>query len=342
MIRVALIGCGNISKAHARGYQAHPEMFQVIAVCDPEEKLAQERAQPFSARVFSDWQEVIALENIDAVDICLPHDLHCEVAVSALKAGKHVLVEKPMATNLKEAKRMVSTARSTGRVLMVAQCQRYSFLHRKIKDLITQGVIGDIICVRADCNQFLAGILPPGHWLYSRQRAGGGVVISVAVHRLDLLRWLVGDIRRVSAFQKISGVNPGMDCEDVSCATLEFEKGAIGEIVSLYAAKKPPLGTFSELLILYGTHGTLHNLGGWYLWSEKDSRYQSPEGGFVPLSAPNNDVFEEEIVHFGNALLQGFQPLTSGEDNLKTMATIEAIYQSAERGVAITVGDLLD
>lgn len=333
-IRVGMIGCGGRSRAHTQGLLATKDRASFVAVCDPVKEMAETRAKDVgAAHVYTDYRDLVARDDIDAVMIATPHALHAPQTIAAAESGKHILVEKPMCNTMDEARAMVDAAARAGVTLMIAQNQRYNTGHRGIKRLIDEGAIGKVFCARADANQYLHGVLPTGHWLYSKAQAGGGIVISVAVHKLDLLRYLVGDIRRVASFQRMSGVNPGMDCEDVSVAILEFENGATGEMTSLYSAKRAPWG---ELLMLYGTAGNLHNVGGWQVYSE-----QRPEwaGGFTPLKfaeTPPDHV--TMVAHFLDCIEQKREPLTSGRDNLKTMQVITAIYRAAETGEVVEVG----
>lgn len=319
--KIGLIGCGGVSGAHVPCYLAIPEQAKVIATCDVVEKNAQERAKALGAEAwYTDYHELLKRDDIDAVDICLPHHLHAPVAVSAAKAKKHAIVEKPMCTTLAEADEMINAAEENGVKLMVAQCQRFDPGNVKVKELIESGAIGDVFCARADCNQHLTR----GDWLHSNKEAGGGVVISVAVHKLDLLRWFLGDVKRVAAFQK-SALGT-MEGEDASVASLEFEGGAVGEMVSLYAAKRAPWG---EYLILYGTKGVIHNIGGLQIYSENVPEWSS---GFARIEAPAGNAFANEIKHFVECIQNDEEPLTSGKDNRKTMEVIIGIYKSAEEG----------
>ncbi|MCS7192984.1 MAG: Gfo/Idh/MocA family oxidoreductase [Armatimonadetes bacterium] len=335
-IKLGMIGCGGIAKAHLRACMQLSHLFRIVACCDVRKEAAEKSAESAgNALVFTDYREMLSHADIDAVDITLPHHLHAEVAIAAAEAGKHVLVEKPMANNLAEAKSMVDAADKYGVTLMVAQSQRYMAEHREIKRLLNEKVIGQILYVRASVDQHLAAIRPLGDWLFKRSLAGGGSVISIGVHKIDLLRWLVGEIVAVFAVERQSPINPGMDCEDISVAILEFENGAVADLASLYAAKASP---WSELLAIYGTEGVIHNIGGWHINSDKVSEWK---GKFAKLEIQPEDPFRNELEHFGNCLLSEHEPLTSGHDNLKTMAVIEAIYLSAREQSRVELSEVM-
>jgi predicted dehydrogenase len=339
-LHVGILGCGLMGQRHAAGYHNLSERATITYCCDDREDAARVLAQRSgdNARVTTCWQEVIDDPAVEAVSICMPHHLHAPVVLAALGAGKHILLEKPMAMNLAEARAMVEAADRAGRVLMVAQNQRYLPEHTHIKTLLDEGTIGGVFAARIDGNQLLSRIYPPGHWLFSKATAGGGVIRTTAIHKFDLLRYFIGEIRRVAAFQKISGLNPGMDCEDVAVISMEFENGAVGEAFFTFAAQRAPIPTASgELTVLYGDAGMIHNVGGWHIYSSRVEKYS---GGMTHLGLPNADyaaTFLNEVRHFVDCIESGTEPLSSGRDNLNTMAVIEAIYQSIDTGQAVTV-----
>lgn len=339
-IRVGLIGCGLMARAHLPGYQALPEQAEIVACCDNNRQLAVETVAKLAngAVVADDWQAVMDNPAVDAVDICAPHFLHAPMVLAAAKAGKHVLLEKPMAMNLTEARQMVAAMEAAGKVFMVAQNQRYLPEHAPIKAWLDKGAIGKVIAARIDGNQFLNKAYPKGHWLFSKALAGGGVIRTTAIHKIDLLRFFVGDVRRVTALYATSGLNPGMDSEDIAAIALEFKNGAIGEAFFTFAAYQNPIPTAShELVILYGTKGMINNINGWHMHSTEIEAFRA---GLAPMGLPNADYgqsFVHEVRHFLECIEQGREPATSGHDNIRTIAIIDAIYQAVETGQTTVV-----
>ncbi|MBA3873605.1 MAG: Gfo/Idh/MocA family oxidoreductase [Anaerolineae bacterium] len=334
-IHVGLIGCGLMAKAHLPGYQAAAGRAEIVMCCDNNPQLAQD----FSAKldnkpqVVTDWQEIIANPNIDAVDICAPHFLHAPIVLAAAKAGKHILLEKPMAMNFDEARQMVDATSAAGKIFMVAQNQRYLPEHALIRDWLNKDAIGRVIAARIDGNQFLSRAYPKGHWLFSKALAGGGVIRTTAIHKIDLLRYFLGEVRRVTALYSTSGLNPGMDSEDIATIAMEFENGAIGEAFFTFAAYQNPIPTAShELVILYGTKGMINNINGWHMYSTEVEAYSQ---AMTSMELPNADYatsFVHEVKHFLDCVETGQEPITSGRDNLNTIAVIDAIYTAAETG----------
>lgn len=334
-IRVGLIGCGLMARAHLPGYQAAAGRAEIVMCCDNNPELAQSHAQKIGGNIelTTDWEQVIASDKVDAVDICSPHYLHAPMVLAAAKAGKHILLEKPMAMNLTEARQMVDATSAAGKIFMVAQNQRYLPEHQPIKDWLTQGAIGRVIAARIDGNQFLSKGYPKGHWLFSKALTGGGVIRTTAIHKIDMLRFFLGEVRRVTAFYSTSGMNPEMDNEDVATIAMEFENGALGEAFFTFAAHQNPIPTAShELVILYGTKGMINNINGWHMYSTELEAYNKT---MTPMGLPNADYalsFVREVNHFLECIETGAEPLTSGRDNLNTIAVIDAIYQAAESG----------
>jgi len=314
-IRIGIIGCGGISQAHARGYKNLPELLQITATCDEIETNAEERAQQLGAdQVYTDYEKMLKDANIDAVDICLPHDLHASVSIAASEAGKHVLVEKPIAITLEEADSMIAASEKAGTLLMVALNQRYDPAHQRIKEMIDQGVLGRILCIRIDHNQNVS--LPEGHWIRSRARLGGGVLIGSGIHRVDLLRWFGGEVAQVANFWVEQPER--MEGEVAVVMNALFESGAVGEVTAIWAVRKAP---WYEGVWVYGTEGSVYRINGLF-WDSPD--------GYVKLDVPEADSFTEELRHFGQCILNGDTPLTNGVEARRSLEVVLAAYRSAD------------
>jgi UDP-N-acetylglucosamine 3-dehydrogenase len=353
-IRVGILGCGKIARLHAQGYKAaaatahlaeqmrSAATAQVVVCCDEYSiELAQTMAGEFGAEATNRWQDVIERADVDAISICLPPYQHAEIALAAAAAGKHVLVEKPMAMNLAECKQMVAAANAAGTVLMVGQNQRFQPEHVKIKELLDRNAIGRIVALRFDCNQFVKQMYPPDSWIFDKAKSGGGMVAQTAVHKIDLMRHFFGEISEVSAFTGYTGLNlnykPGGN-EDIAALLMTFESGIIGEAFYLFAAHKTPIPTTTgELTIFYGEKGIIHNVLGWHIYSTEIPEYS---GGLTKLeihSYPYVDSVVAEVRHFLECIRDGKEPITSGRDNLGTMAVVDAIYQAAESKTVVQV-----
>lgn len=332
-LRIGLIGCGGISRAHVSAMQSlGQEMLRVVATCDVEEALAQERAHESGTEVvLTDWREVLKREDIDAVDICLPHDLHAEVAVAAAQAGKHILVEKPIATTLEDGWAMVRAARQAGVVLMTAFVERFEAENWHTKQLVDEGWLGAPILAQLDHLQNV--MVPPGHWVRSRQRLGGGSIASAGCHRLDLLRWFLGEVEWVSAE---TYYHPDrMEGEVAGVVNLQFTSGAIATMSINWLS---PHRAFYRKLWLEGTEGAVHNWNGLHVFSRKKPEWSE---GFVNLDLEPVDPFAAEIRHFVECVREGKEPLTSGEDSLRSQAVAVAANVSEQTGCRVRPAELL-
>ncbi len=357
-LRIGLIGAGNIWNAHKVAFQQFPESVRLAAVMDINPAAAQKAADEFpGAKVYADPATMLRDAEIDAVLILTVHAEHAALAHAAIVSGRHVLVEKPMACSLAEARSMADAADKAGVRLMIGQCQRYDRSYRGAKRLIESGEIGRVQAVRFDSMQglFSNGILPAGHWLADGSKAGGGIVISVCVHRLDLVRFCLGEVRRVSAVTRT--LDPGYinGAEDFAAALFEFESGALGEMFGTYSGFRMP---YSEGLMIFGQDGAIHA-------SPNNGEYQAPAvyaskqhpgvkdennwlaqfRGFQPVppdtdGLPSDNSFVNQMLHFADCCHTGAEPLSSGRDNLGTMRLIEGIYQSAKTGTWIDLKNL--
>jgi len=348
-LRVGLIGTGGIARAHLRAYRHYPQQVQLKAVCDVQAEAVEQFAQEVGGevQVYTDPEVMLKEAGIEAVDICTVHNTHAPLAIMAADAGKHILVEKPMACTRQECADMVQAAERAGVQLMVAQCQRYMPAFRGVKRVMESGELGRLHAIRFDAMQNMLAFLPPRHWLYDGQQAGGGIVISVAVHKLDLLRYLVGEVRRVHAVCRTQHPAFINGAEDYAVATLEFETPdgtVLGEMFATYSGFRLP---WSEQFMIFGEQGAIYMVpplsghdrtmiasirrgtpaGG---WESQFGGFEAIEPEMEGLSGQDN--FINEILHFAECCASGREPLTSGRDNLKTMRIVFAIYESARTG----------
>jgi len=304
-------------------------------------------------QVFTDAERMIRDVACDAVDICTPPDQHAPLVRAAIDAGRHVLVEKPFALSLADARELVADAERAGVTLMVAQNQRFLPSHQAARAIIASGELGAIRAARTDSVQHWGGFLPAQHWQYDGARAGGGAVIGVAVHRLDLLRFLVGDVARVSATVRTASPLFVNGAEEYAAATLEFANGALGQSFATVSAFRSP---WSEQLLVFGDRGTIHAAPApgnvrsrAFVASEARSapvvEWADQFQGFEPVGTEVEGLQSEsgqvnEILHFASCCRTGAEPLSSGRDNLGTMALVSAIYESARSGSPVELASL--
>ncbi len=350
MMRLGVIGAGNISGAHIKVAPLIADQVKIVALADPAlAPLARQSARFHIDRIYSNIDEMLAADDIDGVVICTPHHTHAKLAIAAAKTGKHVLVEKPMACSADECHAMIDAADCAGVRLMVGQCQRYDPAYRGLRRAVHAGELGCIRAARIETMQNAAAFVPAGHWYRDGSLAGGGIVISVAIHKIDLLRYLIGDVVRVNA--QCRTIDPAFinGAEDLAVATLEFASGAIGQLFASWGAFRL---RYSENLMIFGDTGAVHALPETPTqmgpaWIASRQRTPTVEPGFAgqfggfELVAPDQtglptaESFANQLVHFAECCRTGAEPLSSGRDNLRTMQVVFAIYESARTGQTV-------
>ncbi|MFB6139350.1 MAG: Gfo/Idh/MocA family protein [Halosimplex sp.] len=256
MTDIGLVGAGGISGSHLPAYEDHSDRARLAGVCDVDAEAAESVAEDFGVEYWTDHETFLREADIDAVDVALPHHVHYPVAKAALEAGKHVLVEKPLAPDLADCVDLVESAAERDLTLMVGQMQRFHPPYRALKERVDAGDLGPVRHARCDALVNQRDLFPEGHWLYDGGKAGGGGVIGYGVHKLDLLRYYLGDVGRAAAWTR--SVDDAFDgAEDYATGMLEFESGAIADFSVALSAPAMP---YTESFRLLGDDGVVHTL----------------------------------------------------------------------------------
>jgi predicted dehydrogenase len=220
-VRVAVIGAGFMGERHARIYAGMPDV-ELVAVCDVRESAAQELAARTGAAAYSDYRALLGRDDLDAVSVCTPDGLHREPCELALRAGRHVLVEKPIATTVSDAEAIVESASRGGTVLLVGHCLRFDPRYDQARQAAARGELGAIQTIYTRRANTVA----------AQDRLGGrcSLPLFLGVHDYDVMRWLVGgEVERVTAESKWGLLRDlGFPVEDANCALLRFSTGALG------------------------------------------------------------------------------------------------------------------
>lgn len=327
-LKVGILGAGNIASTHARGYLKAEDLAKVTAIADPNRKAAETlSAQLGGVSIYDSWEELLDQSDVDAVDLCLPHYLHCEVAVAAAQSGRHVLVEKPIARTLEEADAMIDAADKAGVKLMVSHDRRYHPMFVKIKELLESGAIGRVHCLRLDHNQNIR--FPKEHWAYSKELLGGGAIASCLVHQLDLMRWLAGPVSLVGC---VSLTLPDrLEGEAIGIVPMRFESGAVGDAVINWAVEgRGKRGLWYELLWVSGEGGSIHNLGGVHVL-----QYAEGGGEYEQIAVEEGTGHERAIRHFLECIIEEREPLTNGREGRESLALALAAYESEATGAFV-------
>jgi len=325
-LRVGIVGCGGIARAHVRAYQK-VGCIRIVAVYDVLSGAAQRLAKETGARVAASPAEMARQDTLDAVSICSPPAAHYENCRPFLAAGVPVLCEKPLEVNLPRACRLAAAVRRSGTPFMVAFCHRFHPAIIELRKLIVRGVLGRPILFR---NIFGGYLALKGNHRADPHLSGGGCLIDHCSHSVDLFRFLVGE---PACVQAITGnVLQNVPIEDFGMMHLETARGGFGEITSSYSFK-----VCRNWVEWYGTKGTA--LVSYWNEGEPDLRYRVAGGAWKVVDCSRHpDRFTAEIAHFLSCVRNRRRPAITVADGLAANRIVAAAYESVARGRRIDIG----
>ncbi len=349
-IRIGIIGNGGICKgAHIGGY-LKDDRVEIVALCD----IIRERAEYVrdiyfnNADVYTDYKELLKDETIDAVDICTPNYLHSIIAVDAFNAGKHVFCEKPDAVDVSEVLKMNDAAEKAGKVLMVMRNNRFVNASQYAKKFIDAGRMGDIYAGRCGW-QRRRGIPGKGGWFTTKAQSGGGPLIDLGVHMIDLAIWLMGNptpvIVSANTYCKFAdndtsdSVNSDFgdknaegtfDVEDLAMGMIRFDNGAVLQIEFSWASNIKKENRFVEL------RGSKSGL----TWNDNKVEFYTEEAGElmdINVGEGNTDGHHANLRHFVDVITTGAEPCFKPQQGIDMIKILCAIYKSAETGKEVVL-----
>ncbi|MCS7461108.1 Gfo/Idh/MocA family oxidoreductase [Paenibacillus doosanensis] len=347
-IQIGLIGAGNIGNVHLNELKKLPEAA-VIAIADAFLPLAESRAKEHGIpHVYANYKQLLQDANVDAVIIAVPNEMHAAIAIQALNAGKHVLLEKPMAINAASAKEIVQAHKKSNKTLMMAHQMRWEPIHMQLKEQIDKGALGHIYNVKTGWLR-RKGIPGWGTWFTQMSKSGGGPLIDIGVHMLDLSLHFMGNPKPVSVFgttyaefgPKRRGIgtwgtpdwNGSYDVEDLATALIKMDNGSTLSLDVSWAAHTDMLDNQPYIYVM-GTEGGASLRGGkGKLHTELFDRTADVE------LQPGKEGDENSRVrlsrHFLECIRDGKEPLTSGLSGLTNSMVLEAIYESSRSGEVV-------
>jgi predicted dehydrogenase len=343
---VAVIGAGGIGRDHLASFRLHPAA-RVVALAEVSPERGREAAEKFGIpELVTDYRVLLRRPDIDVVSIALPNYLHASVALAALRAGKNVMLDKPMATNARDAAKLVAEAKKQGVLFMVGQNFRFNAETQTAKQVVERGELGDIYHAKTSWSR-RAGIPRIGSWFTQRRFAGGGCTYDIGVHALDRCLYLLGefDAAAVSGqtFAKFgprglgnggwgrSEIDPKapFDVDDLSVALIKLRSGRSVLLEASWAAHGPLIDVNETQL--FGTEAGL-SLPPVRMFKQARGGYVKEEIDALPPLVNTN-----RMVHFIDCLLGKAKPFVKPSESLAVQKILDAIYVSARTGKEVRI-----
>lgn len=333
MLKVAVIGSGAIVSAHIEAYQKFPEKCEVVAICDIYPEKAKKILKRFNldAEIVKDYQELVDKTEIDLVSVCTPPYTHAQIAIDFLNAGKNVLVEKPMASSLKECDAMNEAAERNGKILSVVAQNRFQTPMMKLKQILETEWIGPVLHTQVDSYWWRGHSYYDLWWRGTWEKEGGGCTLNHAVHHIDIFQWMNGLPAEITAVTS-NTAHDNAEVEDISIAIGRYHNGALAQITSSVVHHGE-----EQQLIFQGKHARVS-----FPWKVTASK--SKENGFpevdLELEEKIKRFYEEQptleyeghtgqILNVLTAIEEDKEVLVDGKQGRRTLELITAIYESA-------------
>ncbi|MET0422731.1 MAG: Gfo/Idh/MocA family oxidoreductase [Actinoplanes sp.] len=342
-MRFAVIGAGVIGATHARLITTLPGRAELVAVVDSDRERAGAVAAEFGGDPLGDLEAACARDDVDAVSICLPSGAHADAAVTALRAGKHVIVEKPIDVTLAAADRLIAAEQETGRTVAVISQRRFQRAPAFVHEAVTAGRLGRITSGIAESTFWRPqSYYDSGGWRGTQALDGGGALMNQGIHAVDLLLWMLGEPVEVQAY---SGrlAHDRIDVEDTVSASVRFAGGALGTIFATTAA-------YPGLPVRLSVHG---DRGSAVIEREEVSYFHAadaeqpgedpghnqaePVGGAAGTESID-DAHRDQYADFVDAVEQGRPPLIGTRDGRRALELVLGVYESARTGRPVALG----
>jgi len=326
ILSVGIIGAGGIAQAHMRAIEDN-DNIRLVAAMDVDADRAQAAAEKYGARAYTKLPDLLADQAVEAVHVCTPHSLHADQVVAAAEAGKHVLVEKPMTLTLPDCDRMIEACEQAGKILMVGQVMRYYPVNRKIREMIAEGIIGEVGHLMRRRYSYFDTTKPESNypsWYLDLKVGGICVLYCFGPHEYDILHWyLDSPVTQVYA-QGTESTELYKGQKDSYTTVMNHENGAVSILSQSVVCHS---GAHDQYII--GSKGSMMLSGQRLLVNGKE----------VPLEGTSGDGMRNQIREFAVCCLEGSEPDASGRSVRHTMAVIEAAKQSAERNEPVQMSE---
>ena len=338
MIRVAIVGTGNISHAHVKGYLEFPDRCKIVALVDivPEKAQRMKETYQLDADVYDDHEKILSRTDIDLVDVCTPPYVHASISINCLRSGKNVVCEKPMAASLEECDAMIRARDESGKKLSIIAQNRFRQPIANLKALLDSGIAGPVRSVQVDSFWWRGHCYYDLWWRGTWEKEGGGCTLNHAVHHIDMLAWMMGLPQKVTSVLA-NVAHDNAEVEDLSASILQYP------------------GALAQLTASVVHHGEEQQL----VFQCEKAKIAAPFTCYASTSLPNgfpvrNDALEQEIAAFAESLPKvqyeihpgqlenvltaietDTDPAITGEDGRRTIELITGIFKSGAVGQTI-------
>lgn len=338
MLRIAIVGTGNISHAHIGAYLTFPERCKIVALVDilPEKARKVKEQYHLDCDVYDDHEKLLPRTDIDLVDVCTPPYVHAQISINAMRSGKHVICEKPMAASLEECDAMLRARDESGKILSIIAQNRFREPIRNVKALLDSGLAGPVRHAQIDSFWWRGHCYYDLWWRGTWEKEGGGCTLNHAVHHIDMLGWMLGMPQRVTTVLA-NTAHDNAEIEDLSVSILRYP------------------GMLAQVTASVVHHGEEQKL----IFQCEKAKIAAPFSVYASLSKPNgfperNEALEAQIAEYAkslppilyeghpgqienvlSAIEQNGQPAITGEDGRRTIELITAMYYSGSTGKTV-------
>ncbi|MFN7919977.1 MAG: Gfo/Idh/MocA family oxidoreductase [Bryobacteraceae bacterium] len=337
-MRVGLIGTGAISSMHSRAYKNIG--YEIVCCTDINEEAGRKFAEANNCEFVKTYQEVCRHPKVDYVDVCTFPDFRLQPVLACAESKKHILLQKPISTNLKTARKLIDVAKKARITLGVVSQHRFDDSSLFLTKALKAGRLGKILQADAYVKWWRTAAYYSRKIKGSWDVEGGGALINQAVHQVDVLLWLIGPVKEVFGYWQLGSVHK-IESEDVVTALMRYKNGAQG-VIQAATAFYPG---YSERIEIHGTKGTAvltgDKLTTWDV--HDDSGDPAPveqivkSGASDPMAIPVTPV-ERQFLDFGNAIQSRKKPAVSGEDGYRALELVQAVYKSCRTGRKVAIG----
>lgn len=336
MLKIAIIGTGNISHNHIQGYLEFADRCQIVALVDIYPEKAEEKKRHYgltNAKVYASHEEILGDTEIDVFDVCTPPYVHAEISINALNAGKHVLCEKPMAASLQECDAMISAAKESGKTLSIIAQNRFTDAFWRLKKVLDSGETGKVCHAQVDSFWWRGHSYYDLWWRGTWGKEAGGCTLNHAVHHIDAIQWMLGFPSEVVSMIT-NAAHDNAEVEDLSAAIFKYDTGALTQLTASVVhhgedQKIVIQGEKARISAPWDKYASISAPNGFPIDERDTDRENQLEDIYQSIPKLTYTLHIGQIDNFLTALETGTAPLIDGVQGKRSLELIAAIYKSA-------------